>query len=59
MFHTLGFSSNTASVESGYRCAQCGKIHVLNPRDSVRCTRCGYCVMYKIRGNLKIPCVAR
>jgi DNA-directed RNA polymerase subunit RPC12/RpoP len=49
-----------ARMSQGYRCAQCGKVHQLNMRDTVRCVTCGYRIMYKLRNNALKNCyVAR
>lgn len=46
-------------ASSSYSCAQCGRIHLLTGRDSIRCVQCGYRIMYKVRGKTMIHCVAR
>jgi DNA-directed RNA polymerase subunit RPC12/RpoP len=43
----------------GYSCAQCGKVHILTSRDTVRCTKCGYRIMFKLRTTQPILTVAR
>ncbi len=51
--HLMGPSS------PGYSCAQCGKVHILTSRDTVRCTKCGYRIMFKLRTTQPILTVAR
>lgn len=51
--HLLGPSS------PGYSCAQCGKVHMLTSRDTVRCTKCGFRIMFKLRGSQPIYSLAR
>ena len=46
----------SARMSQGYRCAQCGKVHQLNMRDTVRCVTCGYRIMYKLRNNALKNC---
>ena len=48
-----------AAGAAGYMCAQCGRVHMLTSRDPVRCTKCGYRIMYKLRGPGAIACSAR
>jgi len=48
-----------AAATAGYMCAQCGRVHMLTSRDPVRCTKCGYRIMYKLRGPGSIACSAR
>lgn len=43
-----------------YLCAQCGKVHALSRRDTVRCGDCGYRIMYKLRDEgARYMCAAR
>jgi DNA-directed RNA polymerase subunit RPC12/RpoP len=42
-----------------YACAQCSKTYQLTNRDTVRCTKCGYRIMFKLRDKTPVACVAR
>ena len=44
---------------SRYACAQCGKTYQLTNRDTVRCTKCGYRIMFKLRDSTPVICSAR
>ena len=44
---------------SRYACAQCGKTYQLTNRDTVRCTKCGYRIMFKMRDATPVVCSAR
>ncbi len=47
-------------MQHKYLCAQCGKVHALSRRDTVRCGDCGYRIMYKLRDEgARYMCVAR
>ena len=47
-------------TSAGYKCAQCAKVHFFTMRDSIRCTQCGYRIMYKLRDkNMCIKYTAR
>lgn len=48
------------SPPNKYMCAQCGRVHALSRRDTVRCGHCGYRIMYKLRdAGARYMCVAR
>ena len=54
-----GASGPGPSSPSLYACAQCGKTYALTNRDTVRCAKCGYRIMFKLRDKSVVACVAR
>lgn len=47
------------SEEKTYQCGECKRLVALGPRDLVKCTECGYGILYKPRARTWNQYVAR